>query len=217
MSKVAEVAPDFTTTLPGNTSASFEEAYNCTTLLLAGAGPLNVTVPTAGSPPVTDAGDTDNADTVMAISGLTVNAAVFLEFPNVAVIVTFVGVITVFVPILNVAVVPDGIVAFSGSVIAVLGEADNVILAVANHVLLNVTVPVTMAPPVTDADDNVTAEIVGEDKLILLGAGVAAGLNAAAGSDSGSAATAGAYITIPISRLGPGGAAGSAGLVGSEG
>lgn len=75
--KVADVWPDATATVPGTVALDALEV-SVTVSPPDGAGPFSVTVPVELTPPITEVGDKDRADTP---NGFTVSAALCVPVP----------------------------------------------------------------------------------------------------------------------------------------
>lgn len=143
---VAVVAPPATVTVAG-TMAMELDVLRDTCIPPIGAGPVKVTVPVEGFPPMTEAGATE---TLCSAVGLIVKVAVFDTEASVAVTVTVVVEATPVVLIVKVAVVaPAATVTVAGSVALALLDVrlTNVPPGPAGPV--RVTVPVEVPPPVT--------------------------------------------------------------------
>jgi hypothetical protein len=112
------------------------------------AGPVKVTVPVEDTPPVTDGGETESAETVF---GSTVSVAVKLTPTLEAVNVTSVLAETEFVVIVTVALdAPAGIVTVAGIVAAGLFEARLMVRPLAGATPPSETVPSEEVPPGTE-------------------------------------------------------------------
>ena len=113
----------------------------------AGAGPVSVTVPVEGDPPITEAGFSETLTGVMA--GRMVRTAVLVTPFWLAVIVELVAEVTDVVVTVKFAVaLPAATVTFAGTVAALLLESPTVIPP-AGDGPMRVTVPVDEVPPVT--------------------------------------------------------------------
>lgn len=120
----------------------------------AGAKPLRVTVPVDVDPPVTDEGD---RLTLTRVAGLIVKLADWLTPFKVPEIVAAVVEDTPVVETVNVAVVaPAATVTDVGGVAFEMFEPRETIRPLGPATLLNVTVPVEDAPPITAVGDNET-------------------------------------------------------------
>lgn len=144
--KVALVAPAETVTLGGTVAAGLLlESATCAPP--AGAGPLSVTVPVAGTPPVTLAGLTLSAE---AAGGSTVSVTLCEPPPLEAVMLALVDAATALVATLNVALVaPAATVTLAGTVAAGLLLESATCAPPAGAGPPRMTVPVTEVPPVT--------------------------------------------------------------------
>jgi len=135
-------------------------ADSITTWPLADAELSNVTVPTAAAPPTNCAGDTVTVDTIG--DGVTVNIADVWKSSTVAVIVIFVGVVTVLVLISKVYEVLLTRLRFLRSVAMLLGVAENRTTLLPEPItsLFKVTLPNEESPFTTAAGD-IVSEIAG--------------------------------------------------------
>jgi hypothetical protein len=158
---VVLVLPEGTVTLAGTVATEVLPLVSVTTVPPVGAAPLNVTVPVEDVPEVTDVGlnVTDDTET----GGATVSTALWLLPEAAAVMVTAVDVATVRVVTVKVVLVlPAGTVTLAGTVAAaVLPLVSVTTVPPVGAAPLNVTVPVEVAPEVTDVGLNVTDDTVG--------------------------------------------------------
>jgi hypothetical protein len=160
--KVAVVAPAATVTEAG-TVALAPVADSVTGRPPDGAGPLRVTVPVEGLPPITDAGLSESAE---GTGALMVRIAVLLTEPVVAVIVELVLVATAVVVTVKVAVVaPAGTVTELGTVAGLVAESPTEVPPV-GAAPVKVTVPVDEFPPVTVAGLTATEATVGSALIV---------------------------------------------------
>lgn len=158
--KVALVAPPPTVTLAGTVATAVLLLPSDTTMPLAGAALVSVTVPCDEVPPVTLVGLRPTVDS----AGLGGGAAPAFTDNDVAalsrrspVIVTAISAVTVDVAIGNVALAaPAGTVTVDGIVAAALELKSCTGAPPLGAALCSVTVPVDVAPPVTLAGDSTT-------------------------------------------------------------
>ena len=157
---VALVAPAATVTLAGTVAADVLLLPSVTAAPPAGAAPFKVTVPVEEVPPVTLVG---LSVTPEGIGALTVRFADFVVPLNSPEMVTVALTATGVVVIVNVALVaPAATVTLAGTVAAAVLLLPSVTTAPpVGAALLNVTVPVEEAPPVTVAGLTDTEETVG--------------------------------------------------------
>jgi hypothetical protein len=146
---VAVVAAAATVTVAGTVAAAVLLLLSATTAPPDGAGPLRVTVPVDGVPPVTDVGFTPRE---LTTGGVTVKAPLFVVLLYVAEMFTSVLLATGLVVTVNVPVVsPAATGTLAGTVAAaVLSLASVTTAPPAGAAPLNVTVPADEVPPVTD-------------------------------------------------------------------
>ena len=161
IANVAVVAPCATVTLAGTVATEVLLLESDTTNPPDGAAAVSVTVPCDPFPPTTDVGLTETAESAAGGgTGVTVNVAVRVAVPALAVIVTGVDVVTALVPIANVAVVaPCATVTLAGTVATdvLLLESDTANPPV-GAAAVSVTVPCDPFPPTTDDGLTETAE-----------------------------------------------------------
>jgi len=143
---VAVVAPTGTVTLVGVVALALF-VVRSTVKPPVGAGPLMVSVPVVGVPPVTVDGEIDNPD---GCGGLTVSVPVTCVEPSVPVIVTAVDFATAEVVIVKLAAVaPAATVTLDGTDPAEVLDARLTTVPPAGAAAPKVTVPVAEVPPVT--------------------------------------------------------------------
>jgi len=161
--KAAEVAPAGTVTDAGTVAAVVLELVSVTTKPPAGAAPVSVTVPVDAAPPVSEAGFIETADNAAAAAvGLTVRVVVRETLEFLAVIVTGVADATADVVAVNVPLDdPPGMVIDAGTVAAAVLELVSVTTRPPDGAApVSVTVPVEVAPPVTELGLTETADSV---------------------------------------------------------
>jgi hypothetical protein len=152
---VAEVLPAATVTVAGTVALVELEARDTAAPPVA-AGPLRVTVPVEDVPPVTLLGLTA---TLESVGVLIVSVAVLLTPATVPVIVAVVTAETADVETVKVAVVaPAATVTVAGTVALVVLEVRLTTIPLAPAGPLRVTVPVDLAPPVSDVGLSETPE-----------------------------------------------------------
>ncbi len=150
--KVADVAPAATVTEAGTIALVLVEA-SCTTVPLAGAGPLRMTVPTEGSPPASVDGFRVK---LVREGGLIVRTAVVTKPPWMAVMVAGVGPATGVVVMVKVVVVaPAGIVTVLGTVALDDLELTDTTTPPVGAGPSSVRVPMEELPPVTVVGESV--------------------------------------------------------------
>ena len=157
---VALVAPAATVTLAGTVAADVLLLVRVTAAPPAGAAPLNVTVPVEEAPPVTLDGLNERPEGIGALTVKVADLVVPLNSPEMLdVVLAATGVVvTVNVPL----VAPAATVTLAGTVAAAVLLLPSVTTAPpVGAALLNVTVPVEEAPPVTLAGLTDTEETVG--------------------------------------------------------
>lgn len=161
IANVAVVAPCATVTFPDTVARDVLLLESDTTSPPEGAAAVSVTVPCDPFPPTTDVGLTETAESAAGGgTGTTVNVAVRVVVPLLAVIVTGVDVVTPLVPIANVAVVePCATVTSAGTVATtvLLLESDTA-NPPAGAAAVSVTVPCDPFPPTTEDGLTETAE-----------------------------------------------------------
>jgi hypothetical protein len=153
---VAVVEPPATVTDAGTVAAAVLLLLNDTDAPAAGAGAESVTVPVELDPPLADVGLSVNRESP---AGVTVRSAVRVTLSKVAPIVSVVEEATASVDTLKVAVVePAPTVTVPGTVAAavLLLDSDTAIPP-AGAAPVNVTVPVELTVPVTEAGLRLTA------------------------------------------------------------
>src|SRR5207302_5489229 len=156
----------------------------------AGAGPLNVTVPVEGDPPVTLVGFSVSEERVGRACGSTVSEAVLVTPAYDAEMVTGVDAVTALVLTVNVALLaPAAIVTLADTLAAPLLLESSTCAPPVSAGPLSVTVPVEdCAPPVTLVGFSVSEERVGRacgstvSEAVLVTIGSAAGRERVAGS-----------------------------------
>jgi len=161
IANVAVAAPCATVMLTGTVATAVLLLDSDTTNPPDGAAAVSVTVPCDPFPPTTDVGLTETADSAAGGgTGTTVNVAVRVVVPLLAVIVTGVDVVTTLVPIANVAVVePCATVTLAGRVAtAVLLLESDTANPPAAAAAVSVTVPCDPLPPTTADGLTETAE-----------------------------------------------------------
>lgn len=146
-----EVEPAATVTLDGGKTLVLLDA-KLTTAPPVGAGPLSVTTPVDGLPPITEVGETV---TPVSTAGVTTRVPVAEVVPVFPVIVAFVVADTAVVVTVKVAeVAPDATVTVVGGTAAVLLDAKVTTVPPTAAGPLKVTVPVEELPPTTELGDN---------------------------------------------------------------
>ena len=161
IANVAVVAPCAAVTFTGTVATDVLPLESDTANPPAGAAAVSVTVPCDPFPPTTDAGLTDTAESAAGGgTGATVNVAVRVTVPALAVIVTGVEVVTALVPIANVPVVePCATVTLAGTVATdVLPLESDTANPPAGAAAVSVTVPCDPFPPTTEDGLTETAE-----------------------------------------------------------
>jgi len=161
---VALLAPAATVTLAGTVAAAVLSLERETAAPPLGAGPLRVTVPVDGDPPVTLVGLSAIAESVAEPGGVTVSEAVLVTPAYDAEIVTGVDAVTALVLTVNVALLaPAATVTLAGTVAVDVPLLDR---ETATPLLgagpLRVTVPVDGDPPVTLVGLSATEDSVAE-------------------------------------------------------
>src|SRR6266478_3322047 len=159
---VALLAPAATVTLAGTVAVDVLLERETAAPPL-GAGPLSVTVPVEGDPPVTLVGFSVSEERVGRACGSTVSEAVLVTPAYDAEMVTGVDAVTALVLTVNVALLaPAATVTLAGTVaVDVLLERETAMPPLGAGPL-SVTVPVEVcAPPVTLAGFSVSEERVG--------------------------------------------------------
>src|SRR6267143_1605007 len=157
---VALLAPAATVTVAGTVAVDVLPLIRETTAPPVVAGPLSVTVPVEGDPPVTLVGFSVSEERVRA-GGSTVSEAVLVTPAYDAEIVTGVDVVTALVLTVNVALLaPAATVTLAGTVaVAVLLLEREIAAPPLRAGPLSVTVPVEdCAPPVTLVGFSVSEE-----------------------------------------------------------
>lgn len=159
--KDAVVALAATVTLDGTCAATALLLTRVTTAPPAGVGPFNATVPVEVAPPNTDAG---LMLTDASTEAVTVKPAVWVV-PKVAEMVSDVLPATGLVVTVKVAVVaPGATVTLAGTLAAAVLLLDRMTtVPPAGAGPFNVTVPVDVPPPNTDAGLKLTEETVGKE------------------------------------------------------
>src|SRR6266480_6303575 len=159
---VALLAPAATITLAGTVATALLPLERETGAPPAGAGPLSVTVPVEGDPPVTLVGFSVSEERVGRACGSTVSEAVLVTPAYDAEMVTGVDAVTALVLTVNVALLaPAAIVTLAGTLAApVLLESSSCAPPVSAGPL-SVTVPVEADPPATLVGFSVSEERVG--------------------------------------------------------
>src|SRR6266481_4516662 len=159
---VALLAPAATVTVAGTVAVDVLLLERETTAPPVGAGPLSVTVPVEGDPPVTLVGFSVSEERVRA-GGSTVSEAVLVAPAYDAEIVTGVEVVTALVLTVNVALLaPAATVTLAGTVAAAVLLEREMAAPPLRAGPLSVTVPVEdCAPPVTLVGFSVSEERVG--------------------------------------------------------
>ncbi len=161
---VALLAPAATVTLAGTVAVDVLLLERVTVAPPAGAGPLSVTVPVEGDPPVTLVGFSVSKESVGGACGSTVSEAVLVTPAYDAEMVTGVDAVTALVLTVNVALLaPAATVTLAGTVAVDVLLLERVTAAPpAGADPLSVTVPVEVcAPPVTLVGFSVSEERVG--------------------------------------------------------
>jgi len=160
---VALLAPAATITLVGTVAAALLPLERETVAPPAGAGPLNVTVPVEGDPPVTLVGFSVSEERVGRACGSTVSEAVLVTPAYDAEMVTGVDAVTALVLTVNVALLaPAAIVTLADTLAAPLLLESSTCAPPVSAGPLSVTVPVEdCAPPVTLVGFSVSEERVG--------------------------------------------------------
>jgi hypothetical protein len=161
---VALLAPAATVTLAGTVAAAALSLIRGTAAPPLGAGPLRVTVPVEGDPPVTLAGLSVIAESVAEPGGVTVSEAVLVTPAYNAEMVTDVEVVTLLVLTANVALLaPAATATLAGTVAAaVLPLIRETAAPPLGAGPLRVTVPIEGDPPVTLIGLSAIAESVAE-------------------------------------------------------
>jgi len=161
---VALLAPETTVTLAGTVAAAVLLLEREMAAPPLGAGPLRVTVPIEGDPPVTLAGLSAIVESVAEPVGVTVSEAVLVAPAYDAEIVTGVDAVTALVLTVNVALLaPAATITLAGTVAAaVLSLERETAAPPLGAGPLRVTVPVDGDPPVTLVGLSATAESVAE-------------------------------------------------------
>jgi len=161
--KFALLAPAATVTLAGTLPAALSLESN-TCAPPEGAGPLSVTVPVEGDPPVTLIGLSATAESVAEPCGATLSEAVLVTPAYIAEMVTEVELVTTLLLTVNVApLAPEATVTLDGTVAAaVLSLMRETAAPPLGAGPLRVTVPVEGDPPVTLVGLSATAESVAE-------------------------------------------------------
>lgn len=153
--KVTVVAPAGTVTLVATVAAVVRLDASVTTVPPAGAGPFKVIVPVLEAPPFTDVGFSTNV--IGAHVGVTWRTAFCETALYVPVMFTLATAVTLTVVIANVAdVAPAGTVTLAGTAAETLELVSVTTTPPAGAAPLRITVPVTPAPPTTDAGFTVT-------------------------------------------------------------
>jgi hypothetical protein len=153
--KVTVVAPAGTVTDAATVAAVVLLDFSVTTVPPAGAGPFKVIVPVLEAPPFTDVGFSTNV--IGAHVGVTWRTAFCETALYVPVMFTLATAVTLTVVIANVAdVAPAGTVTEAGTFADTLELVSVTTTPPAGAAPLSVTVPVTPAPPTTDAGFTVT-------------------------------------------------------------
>jgi len=159
---VALLAPAATITLVGTVAAALLPLERETVAPPAGAGPLNVTVPVEGDPPVTLVGFSVSEERVGRACGSTVSEAVLVTPAYDAEMVTGVDAVTALVLTVNVALLaPAAIVTLADTLAAPLLLESSTCAPPVSAGPLSVTVPVEGDPPVTLVGFSVSEERVG--------------------------------------------------------
>ena len=161
---VAPVAPAETVTLAGTVAAAVLPLIRETDAPPLGAGPLSVTVPVEGDPPVTLMGLSAMAESVAEPGGATLSEAILVTPAYIAEMVTAVELVTALVLTVNVALLaPAATVTLAGTVAAaVLPLERETATPPLGAGPLSVTVPVEGDPPVTLMGLSAIEESVGE-------------------------------------------------------
>jgi hypothetical protein len=161
---VALVAPPGTVTLAGTVATAVLLLASVTTIPPLGAGPLRVTVPWDGFPPVTLVGLRLTPDTVTAAAGFTVSVADVVTPPAVAEMVADVEAVTNVVVIVKLALVaPAATVTLAGTVTAAELSESVTTSPPAGAGALRATVPVEELPPTTLAGLTLRAVRIGAE------------------------------------------------------
>src|SRR6266403_1845340 len=159
---VALLAPAAIVTLAGTVAVDVLLLERETVAPPAGAGPLSVTVPVEGDPPVTLVGFSVSEERVGRACGSTVSEAVLVTPAYDAEMVTGVDAVTALVLTVNVALLaPAAIVTLAGTLAAPLSLESNTCAPPVSAGPLSVTVPVEGDPPVTLVGFSVSEESVG--------------------------------------------------------
>ncbi len=158
------LAPAATVTLAGTVAAAVLSLIRETDAPPLGAGPLRVTVPVEGDPPVTLVGLSAIADSVAEPGGATLSEAILVTPAYIAEMVTAVELVTALVLTVNVALLaPAATVTLAGTVAAaVLPLERETATPPLGAGPLSVTVPVEGDPPVTLMGLSAIEESVGE-------------------------------------------------------
>jgi hypothetical protein len=147
MGKVALVAPAGTVTLAGTAAAALLLDRAMVTPA-AGAGPLSVTVPVAGSPSTTAVGLRVKAEKATEV---TVSVPVLVTVPDVAEMVTAVVAATGEVVTAKVAVMAPAAMVTEAGTVTEGSPLDSATVKALVTEALRLSVPVDPAPPTTEA------------------------------------------------------------------